>query len=249
MLTQERHNEILKLLAEKEAVTVTELSKLLNTSESTIRRDLNKLSQMGKLTKVFGGATINAQRFEAKDDTVGTRSKLNIEEKKAIGEYAAKLINNFDLVFIDAGTTTKMLVEYIENKNATYVTNAVDHGKLLMQRGFNVYILGGKLKASTECVVGADGVDNLQKFNFTKCFIGTNGIDINSGLTTPDIEEAHIKTEALKHSYTSFVLADHSKFNKVYPVTFGKTENVCIITGSLTDSKFAEKTVVKEVLV
>ncbi len=249
MLTQERHNEILKILAEKGAVTVSQLSKLLNTSESTIRRDLNKLNQIGKLTKVFGGATINSQIFEAKDDSVSTRSKLNIDEKNIIGEYAAKLINNFDLVFIDAGTTTKKLVEHIENKNATYVTNAIEHCQFLMQRGFNVYILGGKLKASTECVVGADGVDNLQKFNFTKCFLGTNGIDLNTGLTTPDIEEAHIKSKALKHSYTAFILADHTKFNKVYPVTFGKIENACIITGKPIDRKYSERTIVKEVLV
>jgi DeoR family fructose operon transcriptional repressor len=249
MLTQERHNEILRILSEKEAVTVTTLSELLETSESTIRRDLNKLDQLGKLTKVFGGATLNAQRFEAKDDNVSIRSKLNIEEKQAIGEYAAKLINNFDLVFIDAGTTTKFMVDHIENKNATYVTNALEHGQSLMERGFNVYILGGRLKASTECVTGADSVNNLQKFNFTKCFLGTNGIDIKTGLTTPDIEEAHVKSEALKHSYTAFVLADHTKFNRVYPVTFSDLEVACIITGKLTDRKFAEHTVIKEVLV
>ena len=247
MLTQERHREILKILAEKQAVTVSELSELLNTSESTIRRDLNKLDSQGMLNKVFGGATATTEILEAKDDTVDTRSQLNIEEKRMIGEYAATLINNYDLVYIDAGTTTRVFIEYITNRNATYVTNALDHGLYLMGKGFNVYIVGGKLKASTECVVGADGIKFLEKFNFTKSFIGTNGIDINAGFTTPDIEEGHIKGEVLKRSYHSFVLADNSKFHKVYPVTFGNIKNSCIITGKLKDKAFEKETVVKEV--
>lgn len=247
LLTQERHNEILKLLAEKQTITVIELSKALNTSQSTIRRDLNKLDRLGKLTKVFGGATVNAQRFEARDDTVSMRKQLNIEEKRSIGEYAATLINNFDLVYIDAGTTTKSLVSFINNKNATYITNAVEHGRYLMKKGFNVYIIGGKLKASTECVVGADAVNYLQKFNFTKSFLGTNGIDIHTGFTTPDNEEANVKSEVFNRSYTTFILADHSKFRKVYPVTFGKLSQACIITGKLKDKDFEDKTVIKEV--
>ncbi|MGN1129961.1 MAG: DeoR/GlpR family DNA-binding transcription regulator [Ruminococcus sp.] len=248
MLTQERHREILRILSEKQAVTVSELSELLNTSESTIRRDLNKLDSQGKLIKVFGGATTSSQILEAKDDTVDTRSQLNIEEKRMIGQYAATLINNYDLVYIDAGTTTRVFIEYITNKNATYVTNALDHGRYLMEKGFNVYIIGGKLKASTECVVGVDGVEFLQKFNFTKSFLGTNGVDINIGYTTPDIEEGHIKNEVVKRSYHSFILADSSKFRKVYPVTFGKLKESCIITGKLMDKSFGKETVVKEVL-
>lgn len=248
MLTQERHREILRILSEKQAVTVSEFSELLNTSESTIRRDLNKLDSQGKLIKVFGGATTSTQILEAKDDTVDTRSQLNIEEKRMIGQYAATLINNYDLVYIDAGTTTRVFIEYITNKNATYVTNALDHGRYLMEKGFNVYIIGGKLKASTECVVGVDGVEFLQKFNFTKSFLGTNGVDINIGYTTPDIEEGHIKNEVVKRSYHSFILADSSKFRKVYPVTFGKLKESCIITGKLMDKSFGKETVVKEVL-
>lgn len=247
MLTQERHREILRILSEKQAVTVSELSELLNTSESTIRRDLNKLDSQGKLIKVFGGATTSTQILEAKDDTVDTRSQLNIDEKRMIGQYAATLINNYDLVYIDAGTTTRVFIEYITNKNATYVTNALDHGRYLMEKGFNVYIVGGKLKASTECVVGAEGIKFLEKFNFTKSFFGTNGVDINAGYTTPDIEEGHIKKEVVQRSYHSFILADSSKFRKVYPVTFGKLKECCIITGKLTDKSFGKETVVKEV--
>lgn len=248
MLTQDRYQAILQLLSEKGTVTVTELTKLLNTSESTVRRDLTALDEQGKLNKVFGGA-ISMHHNSIEDvNTMVLKSKLNVKEKNAIAQYAAKMINDFDCVYIDAGTTTKILINYIENSKATFVTNGIVHAKELVQKGFKAYIIGGKLKFSTEALIGAEGLNSLKKYNFSKCFLGTNGIDVKAGYSTIDVEEALVKGEAISRSFMSFILADHTKFGQVFPVTFGELKQACIITDRLADNKYSTHTVVKEVL-
>ena len=83
--------------------------------------------------------------------------------------------------------------------------------------------------------------------NFTKAFMGTNGIDVDAGFTTPDIDEARLKEAAVCSSYMTFVLADHTKFRKVCAVTFAPLRIGCIITDACPDNKYSEKTIVKEV--
>lgn len=248
MLTQERYHTILQLLNAKSAVTVTELAQVLNTSESTVRRDLNSLDEMGKLKKVFGGATAVTSLEGISEDSFSRRETVMTAEKDAIARYSAGLINDSDFVYIDAGTTTARLIEYIENTKATYVTNGIGHARRLIQKGMSAYVIGGKIKPLTEAVVGAQGIKSILSFNFTKAFMGTNGIHITSGFTTPDIEESLIKERVIEQSYMSFVLADHTKFEKVYPVTFSKLKTCCIITDVLNNGKFSEQTVIKEVL-
>ena len=89
---------------------------------------------------------------------------------------------------------------------------------------------------------------NLQKYSFTKAFIGTNGINEKQGYTTPDTEEAMLKAVAIKRSFISYVLADNSKFDKVSAVSFAQLDAACIITDKCANDKIKKRTVVKEVL-
>lgn len=247
MLSEERFAEILKILQKKKAVTVAELTTLLNTSESTIRRDLNALHEMGKLKKVHGGATLLDRSFAAFEEDVSTKSTMNVEQKERIARYAASTINDEDFVYIDAGTTTEKMIEFLPNTRATFVTNGIVHAKKLISRGLRAFIIGGQLKLSTEAVIGAEAVNNLKKYNFTKCFMGTNGISVEAGFSTPDIEEALIKTEAMNRSFVSFVLADSSKFGMVSSVTYADLSQACIVTDSVPDTKYHDNAVIKEV--
>lgn len=248
MLTEERFALILDLLYDKKAVTVTELTKLLGASESTIRRDLNTLNEMGKIKKVHGGATVLDSYFSTKEDDVVTKSLLNTEAKSKIAKYASTLVHDDDFIFIDAGTTTEKFIDYIPATNASFVTTGIAHARKLVQKGLKVYVTGGQLKSSTEALVGIECVNSIVKYNFSKCFMGTNGISEICSFTTPDPEEALIKREAIRHSYVSFVLADNTKFNKVCAVTFAELKKACIITDKLLDNKYRELTVVREVL-
>ena len=134
MLTEERYGKILNLVKEYKTVTVAQLTEELNASESTIRRDLNTLASKGKIIKVHGGATIIDDSFDFSEHPVETKEKLFSEEKTLIAKYAASTIKKNDFVFIDAGTTTEKMIDFITEMGATYVTNGFTHAKKLAKK-------------------------------------------------------------------------------------------------------------------
>lgn len=246
MLNQERHEAILKIVNEKGAASVAELTAALGVSESTIRRDLLELSSSGSLKKVHGGATLNRRQFIVSEDTVSDKQDKNVEEKRRIAKYAAEQISDSDFVFLDAGTTTLFMIDYLpDNLKASFVTNGISHAKLLSKRNFRVVILGGQLKSTTEAVIGLAAANNLQNYNFTKAFLGANGITENQGFSTPDSEEAFVKAAAINRSFVSYVLADSSKFGRVSSVSFATVDRACIITDKKPDGLFEKLTVIK----
>lgn len=198
MLTEERFAKILSILEKTGSVTVQQLMAELNASESTIRRDLTTLDANGQLTKVHGGAILKNAVYSTTDDEVVHRKEQNREAKEKIARYAAGLIGAGDFVYIDAGTTTELMIDHITEKQATFVTNAVIHAKKLAERGCAVYILGGEFKAVTEAIVGEEAVATLEKYNFTKGFWGTNGISMQQGFSTPELREAMVKKNLWK---------------------------------------------------
>lgn len=247
MMFEDRAEKILAIINSKGSATVTELAEEIGTSESTIRRDIILLDKSGKLKKVYGGATRVSNPVLTNEYDFQTKSTMNIDEKMKIAKYAASLINNGDFVYIDAGTTTLMMIPFINVSNAVFVTNGIAHAKKLIQSGYKTYLTGGQLKLLTEAIIGHDAVYSIKKYNFTKCFIGTNGIDIKNGFTTPDIDEALIKEEAMNKSYISYILADSTKFKQVSSVTFAEINKACIITDKPVDSMFSKSTVIKVV--
>lgn len=249
MLTEERYSIILEQVKQKKSVTLTELCELLGASESTVRRDLTALDEKGLIKKVHGGAISTDDRsLNLVERDVEAKSKLFTEEKIAIARYAASLIDDGDLVFIDAGTTTEKMIDYLPDKNATFVTNAFVHAKKLAQRGFRVFIPAGEIKVTTEAIVGAECVSSLQSYNFTKSFIGANGISLSAGITTPDRNEASVKNVVVQNSRNVYILADHSKFDQIASVTFAQLGRVKIITDKLQDKKYHSKANIKEVM-
>ena len=167
-----------------------------------------------------------------------TQKDLNIQEKAVIAQYASSLIEPGDFVFLDAGSTTELMIDHLKEKNVTFVTNAVSHAKKLSEAGYTTYILGGEFKATTEAIVGDETIDSLQKYNFTKGFFGANGIHERVGITTPDVKEAAVKKEALKHCMKKFVLSDPSKFSRISSVKFAQLKQVMILTTMFADEKF-----------
>jgi DeoR family fructose operon transcriptional repressor len=245
MLTQERHQYILRVLEERKAVTVIDLTKELNISESTIRRDLNALAKMGKLNKVHGGATcLDTRNSVTHEDQLEIRRRFYSSKKDSIGRYAASLIEPEDFVYIDAGTTTASMIPYLEESNAIYVTNAMDIATKLVRRGFTTYTVAGRIRKITEAIVGSEAERSIYHYHFTKAFFGVNGISIEAGYSTPDIEEARMKRMAMEHSYQSFVLADSSKFSINSSVTFGNLSDASIITDKIMDAAYKERTTI-----
>jgi DeoR family fructose operon transcriptional repressor len=248
MLTEERHSIITDTVNTRKSVTIAELCRILDVSASTVKRDLNILAEAGKITKVRGGAISLDESFSAVEKNVEEKSAICTEEKTAIAAYAASLVENGDFIFLDAGTTTEKMIEFLPQKDITFVTNGFIHAKKLAQRGFRVFITGGEIKAATEAIIGAECVLTLKNYNFTKCFMGTNGISLTAGFTTPDVNEACVKSAAMESSRRSYILADHSKFDEISSATFAQLGKANIITDRLSNRKYAEYTSIKEVM-
>ena len=230
MLAKERLSKITQRVNEQGSATAQELMEYLNASESTIRRDLNTLDAAGQIIKVHGGALSVNTSFKMRDDEISDRRITNMEEKKLIAKYAASHIKKDDFVYIDAGTTTECIIDYITEKSAVYVTNAVNHACSLSHMGCEVYLIGGRLKSATEAIVGAETLEALSKYNFTIGFWGTNGIHKQTGFTTPDREEAGIKRLSFMNCKKRYIVADSSKFDSISPVGFADFDDAIIIT-------------------
>jgi DeoR family fructose operon transcriptional repressor len=230
MLTKQRQEIILKLLEQRGSVTVTEAREILDASESTVRRDITALDQEGKLVKVFGGAVAVKQNVLAQEYTVAQKADLNRREKEQIARYAASLVGVEEFIFLDAGTTTGCMLEYLRGKGATFVTNAVAHAQILASYGEKVILIGGTLKASTEAVIGAQAVEHVRSFHFTKGFFGANGVSKTAGCTTPDPSEALVKKAAMGHCRESYVLCDYTKFDQISSVTFAPFYGTTFLT-------------------
>ena len=248
MLAEERFAKILDLLTEKRSATVQELCEALNASESTVRRDLTELDRLGKLNKVHGGATLPDSQFLADELTMDAKQALAIAEKRDIARAAAMLIRPQDFIYIDAGTTTLALVQALSGSalEAHYVTNGIAHARLLVQKGCKVFVPGGMLRPNTEAIVGAAAVASLQAYNFTKAFLGANGVDLQAGFTTPDPEEAAVKATAVRHARESWFLVDSTKFARVYPAVITELQGGAILTDRCPTPQYAKVTLVKE---
>lgn len=235
MFTKQRYDVILQLLEEKKSVTVAEVKELLDTSESTVRRDIAALDKAGKLTKVFGGAVALEQTVTPYEPTVAQKRDMNMAQKQQIAAYAFPLIGQNEFIYLDAGTTTGCLVGYLAGCDAAVVTNAVAHARQLASQGVKVYLVGGELKGATEAVIGSQAVEMLQNYHFTKGFFGANGITVKTGLTTPDSNEAQVKKAAMRQCRECFVLADASKFDRISSVTFAPFAAARIVTDRVPD--------------
>jgi Transcriptional regulators of sugar metabolism len=247
LLTEERHKIILEILQEKKLAKINELVEITNTSESTIRRDLTFLESINALKRIHGGATLPRGRLL--ELSYGEKEIQSVNEKRVIAKYAATLIEDGDCVYLDAGTSTFEIIQFIEKKNIVVVTNGLKHINALVENDINSYILGGKVKGTTKAIIGIDALKNLEKFRFDKCFLGINGIHLEYGFTTPDSEEAILKESAIKHSREAFVLADEGKFGEVSFVKVADLGKAMIITNSKTEDYegYSKKTKVKVV--
>lgn len=240
MLAEERLNRIVAVVDERGTVTSAELMELLNASESTVRRDLTRLAQEGRIVKVHGGAasagaTAARRTVVSVDQAVGERHELYLAEKRRIARFAATLIGPSDFVYIDAGSTTGCLADAITEHSATYVTNSVEIAHALFEKGCRVLMPAGEIKTVTGALVGEQTVETLRRFRFTIGFFGTNGATPETGFTTPEVGEAFIKEVALKQTLRPFVLCDSSKFSNVSPCAFAAFDAATIITDSAPD--------------
>ncbi len=254
MLAEERRQRILELIEENDTVSVADLAGLFETSESTVRRDLERLEAAGLLVKVHGGAAsvdskVRPSGISAAEPTMAEKRELHAAEKAAIAAWAAARITADDFIYLDAGTTTQALIAQLgeEALKATFVTDSVTCALELASRGARAIVIGGDIKAGTEAIVGPVAVDSLARYNFSKGFFGTNGVTLEQGFTTPEPNEAMVKLSAINRCRERYVLADPSKIGAITPVSFCDFDRAVLVTTVATDPDLRAKSNVVEV--
>jgi DeoR family transcriptional regulator, fructose operon transcriptional repressor len=234
MLTPERQQIILSLLKEKGVVKLQELIEETNASESTIRRDLIQLEEDKKLKRVHGGASL--LQGKRNEPSMTEKSFINLQHKIDIAKTSASYIKDGDSIYLDAGTTTQQMIPYLKQKKLTVVTNGITLIEPLLEKSITTYLLGGLIKGSTQAIIGRSALDTLRSYRFDKCFIGTNGVDLEYGFTTPDPEEALIKQTAIMLSQEAYVLADQSKIGEVSFSKITDMEEAVLITNKSSEN-------------
>ncbi|MBP0980949.1 MAG: DeoR/GlpR transcriptional regulator [Oscillospiraceae bacterium] len=237
MLAKKRHSAILAYLSQQGSATVSELCDMLEISESTIRRDINELHKLGMLNKVFGGAAAIDESFRA-DEPTGMRDGSYNAEKAAIAKKAASLVQENDFVYVDAGSTTAMMIEYLTVRRAVFVTNGLRAAAALAQRGYNVSVLAGQVRSTAGAIVGTEAINCLSRYNFNVGFFGSNGISLQNGYTNTDLAEARTKTEAMAQCQRRYILSDSRKFGVVNRITFAQLGDATLITNHVPDPEY-----------
>lgn len=210
--TLERRTRIIELLEASGHVKVTALSRQFGVSEVTIRNDLAELEQKGFLVRSRGGGL--KHQGSAIDFKLAEKAKRHAEEKQAIGRAASQLVKDEDTIIIDSGTTTLELARNLTAvSNLTVITNALNiAGELVARENVRLVMLGGMIRQNSLSLVGPVAENSIKSFYCDKLFIGVDGISCESGITTPNIEEANLNKMMIQNSKKVVVLADSSKF-------------------------------------
>jgi DeoR family fructose operon transcriptional repressor len=228
MSKQKRWSEIIAICRETDAVTVEQLVKELHSSPATIRRDLQEMEDLNIVIRFHGGAKINDRQFN--EPAMIIKSETKTAEKKKIGWQAARLIQDNQMVYIDAGSTTFEMIDFIRARNITVVTPGVPHISALGRKGINTIVLGGNLYWPTQSITGRDAIRQLEDLWFDAAFLGTNGIHEHVGFSTSNELEAETKASAIRHAKNAYILADGDKFHQLRPYKFADLRDAVIIT-------------------
>lgn len=214
-------------IVEDNYVALEDLMQLLDSSESTVRRDLGELEQEGRLHRVHGGAEL----FHSLQEELSNQEKSvkNSQIKQALAQKASRFVYDNDVIFIDAGTTTEFLLPFLQRKNVTVVTNSIHHATRLVDLSIKTIIIGGYVKQTTDASIGSVALEQIRQMNFDKAFLGMNGVD-EAYLTTPDMEEAVIKKAVIANAKVSYILVDGTKIGQVSFVKVAAIDQVTIIT-------------------
>lgn len=239
MVNSQRKKEILEYLSDVEYRTLKDISSKFNVSMNTIRSDINELAEANYIKKFYGGVSL----VRKNDSSYNNRISSNLKEKQDIAAHAASLIRDNDLIFIDAGSTTSLLTEYINPEyHLTIVTNNLHiiH-KVIDVSNWNLIIVGTNLKRSSMSLINVYNWEYLNSLNLNKAFIATTGLTIKSGATNTDNAETKIKSSMMKRSQESYLLADATKFDQTSLITFANIDDFYeIITAGAVPQYYIE---------
>lgn len=210
----ERHKFILNVLQKEGFVRVIDIAKKMDVTTVTIRKDLKLLEEKGLLYRTHGSASpVNPH---ITDRNVKEKEKMQVNEKQLIGVFAAGLLEEDDSIVINSGSTICAFAEQISPKGKLMVVTSSIKATAILADKENISLLqlGGTYRRSSMSVIGSYTLSFLENITCSKFFLGVDGVDVDFGVTTSNIEEAELNKAMINISLKTIVLCDSSKFGR-----------------------------------
>ncbi|WP_266082203.1 HTH-type transcriptional regulator GlpR [Haladaptatus caseinilyticus] len=237
MLPAQRKRDIVEYVLERDGCSVDELADEMSCSKATIRRDLTDLEERQLIERSHGGAVPIASVGGEKN--VREKKVQNLTGKTAIAERAVEEIHHGTVVFFDSGTTTMEVAKKASSEDQFIgVTNSPLIALELREQGVEVELTGGSLRQRTLALVGPTAEQFMESSNFDIVFLGTNGIDEEGFLTTPNAEEARMKELMIENSKRTVLVSDVGKLGKRSFKRFGNLDQINVF---VTDEKLSDE--------
>jgi len=212
LLSQQRQDKILDLLAEHRFYGLNQLAHDLGVSISTARRDLDELEQEGSVKRIHGGVMLlgDRNRLPAFND----RQSVMAAEKAAIGQRAAQLVEEGDTIIIDGGTTPYQVALHLQHKRLQVITNSLPVANLFADlTNIQLISTGGSLYPGTGVYLGIYAENMLKNVRAQKAFIGVAGIAAE-GVYNSNALLVETEKRMMEAAGEVYVVADHSKFGR-----------------------------------
>jgi DeoR family fructose operon transcriptional repressor len=218
LIPAERQEKIRRHLQEDQFVNLADLANELGVSESTIRRDLDKLEKDGFLERTHGGALLSKKMNE--EPVYIQSEQSHPAEKKWIGMAASQLVESGDTIFLSSGTTIAQVARHINDREdltkLTIITNNVSAALEIDREDIKVILVGGVLRKAANAVGGRFAVNVIKQTYSDKAIIGADGLSFKFGCTSPVETEAEISRLMIEHAHGKVILAaDHSKWGVI----------------------------------
>ena len=227
-----RYDRIMEICKDG-VVSVEEMANIFQVSPSTIRRDLTYMEEKGMIIRVHGGAKINTDQIV--EPNMSWKEISASEEKSYIARYAASLIKPGDIVYIDGGTTTSRIIDYITAKDVLIVTPGINCIEKCNERNLKCLTFGGYSRARTNVLISTEAIEKVKSSIFHIAFIGANGIHPFTGFTCNDEMESNMKKAVIKQAINYYICMDSSKINKLNNVKVADAADTVWITDALTE--------------
>ena len=225
MYYSERQAQILALLEKEKSISGHRLARLLSISESSVRRDLAALEEIGKIKRTFGGAVL----FEAAEREVSLmyRRSQHMQEKAEIAQKASRHLRDGMMIFLDASSSAAQMIPYLEGfKDITVVTNSPSTSMKLGELKIRNYCTGGLLLNHSIAYVGSGAADFVSRFTADILFFSCRGLSDDGILSDSMEEEVQIRRVMLQNAKKKIFLCDRSKYGQSYPYRLCKIEEV-----------------------
>lgn len=238
-MNKEREKEILKILLAKKRVTVKELSAVLFSSESSVRRDLLSLEKQQLIRRIHGGAMIEQNSISAMKIPFVIRELEQSNAKVEMAKIAINCIHDYDVIFLDASSSAYALVPYLAVKNhLTVITSGIKTLAKLGEYGIKAICTGGELLPECRSLVGEECYKTVGAFNADAAFFSCRGLSYDGELTDISDSENYVRRRMIRQSKKSYLMCANDKVGKKY---FHNLCNVEDITGVICEEPLPQQ--------